>query len=142
MFGVNVFRSLLERRVKTENHLSTLAVGVVVNTEIFMSFIKLYFQKQTGYFQQLTFFLFVCFLGHFFGRPYWSAGMKFALYKVLAGITEICKSANEVFLRIENFFTEKRAMQIFFRVAFFLLKKTTEIFKDVSIFSYFLPYDY
>ena len=43
MFGVNVFRSLLERRVKTENHLSTLAVGVVVNTEIFMSFIKLYF---------------------------------------------------------------------------------------------------
>ena len=36
MFGVNVFRSLVERRVKTENHLSTLAVGVVVNTEIFI----------------------------------------------------------------------------------------------------------
>ena len=46
-----------------------------------------------------------------------------------AGILETFKSANKIFTRIENPFTEKRALLIFFRVAFFLMKKTIEIFK-------------
>ena len=50
-FGANVFRSSVERKVKTENRPSTFPVIGVVNTEIFMSFIKLAFYKQTGYFQ-------------------------------------------------------------------------------------------
>ena len=44
-FGANVFHSLVERKVKTENRLSTFAVVGVVNTEIFMGFIKLPFYK-------------------------------------------------------------------------------------------------
>ena len=47
-FVVNVFRSLVEMKVKTENCLSTFAVVRVVNTEIFLSFIKLSFYRQTG----------------------------------------------------------------------------------------------
>ena len=47
-FGASVFRSLVERKVKTENRLFTFAVVWVVNTEVFMSFIKLPFYKQTG----------------------------------------------------------------------------------------------
>ena len=43
-FGAN----LAKRKVKTENHLSTFVFVGVVNTEIFMSFIKLPFYKQTG----------------------------------------------------------------------------------------------
>ena len=42
----NEFRNLVERKIK--NRLSTFAVVGVVNTEIFMSFIKLHFYKQTG----------------------------------------------------------------------------------------------
>ena len=44
----NIFRSLAEKKVKTENPLSTFAVVGVVNTEIFMSFIKLPFYRHTG----------------------------------------------------------------------------------------------
>ena len=57
-FGANVFRSSVERKVKTENRPSTFPVIGVVNTEIFMSFIKLAFYKQTGYSQQFNFLLF------------------------------------------------------------------------------------
>ena len=42
-FGASVFRSLVKRRAKTENCLSTFAVVGVVNTEIFASFINLSF---------------------------------------------------------------------------------------------------
>ena len=44
-FGANVFHNLVERKGKTENRLSTFAVVVVINTEIFMSFINLPFYK-------------------------------------------------------------------------------------------------
>ena len=54
-FGTNVFGSLVERKVKTENRLSTFAVVGVVNTENFLSFIKLPFYKQTGLCQGGTF---------------------------------------------------------------------------------------
>ena len=47
-FGANAFHNLVERKVKTENRLSTFAVIKVVNTEIFMSFIKLPFYKHSG----------------------------------------------------------------------------------------------
>ena len=47
-FGSNVFCRLAEKKVRTENCLSTFAVVGVVNTEIFMSFIKLPFYKHTG----------------------------------------------------------------------------------------------
>ena len=43
-----VLRSLVKRKVKTENCISTFPVAGVVNTEIFMSFIKHPFYKQTG----------------------------------------------------------------------------------------------
>ena len=55
-----------KEELKTENRLSTFVVVGVVNTEIFMSFIKLPFQKQTGYCQQ---FNFLFFWGHFFQVP-------------------------------------------------------------------------
>ena len=42
-FAVNVFCSLVKRRVKTENCVSAFAVVRVVNTEISISFIKLSF---------------------------------------------------------------------------------------------------
>ena len=42
-FGVNVLHSLVERKVKIKNRLSTFAVVGVVNSEIFMSFTKLLF---------------------------------------------------------------------------------------------------
>ena len=48
-FGTKVFRSLVEKRVKAENCLSTFAVeGVTSNGEIFMSFTEFPFYKQTG----------------------------------------------------------------------------------------------
>ena len=40
--------SLVERKVKTENHLFTFEVVGIVNTEIIMSFIKLPFYERTG----------------------------------------------------------------------------------------------
>ena len=46
-FDASVNRSLVETKVKTENHLSMFA-AVVVDIEIFMGFNKLSFYKQTG----------------------------------------------------------------------------------------------
>ena len=40
-----------------------------------------------------------------------------------AGITEAVKSANKVFARIGNPFTEKRELQIFFSCNFFLIEE-------------------
>ena len=64
-FGSDVFRSLTKRKVKTENLLSTFDVIGVVNTEIFMSFIKLPFYKIQVNPNNLTF----CFLGTLFWAP-------------------------------------------------------------------------
>ena len=44
-FGANVFHSLVEKRFKTENRLSTFPVGRAVNTEIFLSSNKFPFCK-------------------------------------------------------------------------------------------------
>ena len=81
-FGAKLFQSLVERRVKTENYLSIFTenylsifafVGVL-NTGIFMSFIKLSFWKQTGYFQQFNFLFFgVIFLGAHTGQEVWNS---------------------------------------------------------------------
>ena len=47
-FSSNVLHRLAKRIVKTENCLSAFAVVGVINTEIFLSFIKLPFCKHTG----------------------------------------------------------------------------------------------
>ena len=64
-FGANVSRSLVERRVKTENCVSTFAVVRVVNTEIFISSIIFPFRNKQVNFTNPTF----CFLGIFFWAP-------------------------------------------------------------------------
>ena len=60
-----IFCSLVKRRVKTDNCVSIFAVVVVVNTEIFISFIKLPFRNKQFNFNNLTF----CFLGTFSWAP-------------------------------------------------------------------------
>ena len=65
-----------KKELNTENHLSTFVIVGVVYTEIFMSFIKLHFSKQT-----------FCFWGIFFeGGAYRSTGMKFVLDAALPAI--------------------------------------------------------
>ena len=60
----------LKEELKTENRLSAFVVVGVVNTEIFMSFIRLPFYKQTDYCRQFNFLLFgVIFLGTHTGQP-------------------------------------------------------------------------
>ena len=54
----NYFVVSLKEESKIENRLSTLVVVRVVNTEIFMSFIKLPFYKQTCQYQQFNFMFF------------------------------------------------------------------------------------
>ena len=72
-FGTNVFCSFVERKVKTVNHLSTFAVVGVVNTEIFISFIKLSFYKHTRKSQQFNILFFGnIFLGPHTGQPVWN----------------------------------------------------------------------
>ena len=64
--GVNVFRSLVETKVKTENHLSAFEVVGVVNTEI-LKWVSLnfLFTNKLVNLNNLTF----CFLGTFFWVP-------------------------------------------------------------------------
>ena len=65
-FGTNLFHSLVERKVKTENHLTTFEVVGVVNTEIlkWVSLNFLFTNKLVNP-NNLTF----CFLGTFFWVP-------------------------------------------------------------------------
>ena len=49
-FGAKVLRIQSKEELKTENRLSTVVAVGVVNTEIFMSFIKRSFYKQTDYY--------------------------------------------------------------------------------------------
>ena len=60
-FGTNVFRSLVERKVKTENHLSTFAVVGVVKTESFRVSLNFLFKNM-----QVNLNLIFCFWGTFF----------------------------------------------------------------------------
>ena len=64
-FGANVFRRFVERKVKTENRLSTFAVVGVVNIETSMSFINFLFTNIQVNPNKLTF----CFLGTYFWAP-------------------------------------------------------------------------
>ena len=57
-FVPKYFKVQSKEKLKTENRLSTFVVIGVANTEIFMSFIKLLFYKQTGYSQQFNFLFF------------------------------------------------------------------------------------
>ena len=97
-FGTNVFRSSVERKVKTENRLPTFAVVGVVNTETFMSFIKLPFYKQTGYSQQFN--------SLFFGDIFW-APIPVNQYEIRSGYSpdirsELCRQFIIQFLAIKT----------------------------------------
>ena len=67
-FSANVFHSLVKRRVKTEDRFSRFAVVGEINTEIFISFIKLpcLFLNRLISYIIISYIIFFCFLETFF----------------------------------------------------------------------------
>ena len=85
-FSANVFHSLVKRRVKTKDRFSRFAVVGEINTEIFISFMKLpcLFLNRLISYIIISYIIIFCFLEtFFFWCPYWSTGMKLALNMVL-----------------------------------------------------------
>ena len=71
-FSANVFHSLVKRRVKTEDRFSRFAVVGEINTEIFISFIKLpcLFLNRLISYIIISYIIFFCFLETFFFKIY------------------------------------------------------------------------